>query len=180
MYTNEAARQAALAGGPLGVRRQKVAGDACKPPYCEEFLMTAPDGSIVCPKRWADDGGERADLAPAGEPPREPIADIVQRESAQSLASYLVDQLDKHPELSNWVALLLTAHLCRLATKPGNPYPGAMRVLIDATGDLEALVTLTPEAQDGVLWPPADPPSPPASLKPPAAGIHGRRRWWHR
>jgi len=169
-YTDEAARQAALAGGPLGVRRQKVAGDACKPPYCEEFLMTAPDGSIVCPKRWEDDGGERADLAPAGEPPREPIADIVQRESAQSLASYLVDQLDEHPELSNWVALLLTAHLCRLATKPGNPYPGAMRVLIDASGDLEALVTLTP----------AGPPSPPASPEPPAGPtkLRRRRRWW--
>lgn len=167
-YTNEAAKQAALGGGPLGVRRPKVAGDVCKPPHCHSVLMNAPDGSVVCPQRWIDDGGILEDLAPAGEPLREAFATIEARESANALAQYVVDHLDDAPDMSNWVALLMTAHLCRLASKPGNPYPGAMRALIDVTGDLEALVTLTP----------AGPPSSPVPENRRRLTTTGRRRWW--
>lgn len=120
-YVNEAAKQAALAGGPLGV------------------LRSTPDAEAV---------------------------QIEREQAANDLGQYLVDSLDQVPDLAHWIALDLIAHVVRIAKHPG--YPGAMRALIDATGDVEALVTLTP----------ATPPTPPAHPEKAGGRHRGRRRWW--
>lgn len=99
-------------------------------------------------------------------------AAVVRDQTVSDLGQYLYDQVREHPELAEWIAGDLVAHLVSVAKR--NNMPGAVRVLIDATGDVEAYVTC------GV---PAGPPSPPAPLSPslqgtpPAAG-RGRRRWW--
>lgn len=88
---------------------------------------------------------------------------IERAEVVSCMGEYLYDQMNAHPDLAEWIALDLIAHLVRVAKSNG--MPGAVRVLIDATGDVEAMVTLTP----------AGPPSPPAT---PAAAGRSRRRWW--
>jgi hypothetical protein len=85
------------------------------------------------------------------------------------LGQYLYDQVQQRPADADWVAGLLIAHLIRVAKR--DDMPGAVRVLIDATGDVEALVTLTPAG-------PPNPPVPTPSLGTPPAAGRGRRRWW--
>ncbi|NUP79736.1 MAG: hypothetical protein HOV96_19545 [Nonomuraea sp.] len=91
---------------------------------------------------------------------------IEREQCANALGQYLVEQLDQAPELAYWIALDLVAHVVRIAKNPG--YPGAMRALIDTTGDVETLVTLTP----------AGPPTPPAHPENVGGRHRGRRRWW--
>lgn len=164
--TPEANRQAAMAGGPP-VRRAKVAGDVCKPQLCGAILMNAPDGAVVCPESWRQEGGDVSDLSHAGEPLRRSRVTIEREEVVTVMGEYLFAQMRAYPEITEWLAGALVGRLVANGKKPN--MPGAVRTLIDVTGAVEALVTPTP----------ADPPSPPASPTT-TGGATPRRRWWSR
>lgn len=159
--TPEANRQAALAGGPPA-RRDKVAGDVCKPGICAAILMNAPDGTAVCPENWIDGGGDLSELSHAGEPLK-PHPDAVREDAVTVLGEYLYSQMRAYPQLSEWLAVALVGRLVATGKKPD--MPGAVRVLIDITRAVEATNPT-----------PADPPSPPA--KSTTGGATPRRRWW--
>jgi hypothetical protein len=96
---------------------------------------------------------------------RDQAADDVEREHVVTeLGQYLFDQMKAYPQLADWIAGDLIAHLVRVGKRPD--MPGAIRALIDTTSDVEALVAFTP----------ADPPSPPASTT--TGRDASRARWW--
>jgi hypothetical protein len=130
------------------VARSKVAGDICKPGFCEMRLMNTYEGAAVCPANWLDGGGDLSELSEAGQPlPPDPA---IEREAVVTeLGQYLFDQMKAYPQLADWIAGNLIAHLVRVGKRPD--MPGAVRALIDVTIDVEAIVTL----------PPAGPPTPP-------------------
>jgi hypothetical protein len=97
------------------------------------------------------------------------------------LGQYLFDQVKAYPQLGEWVAGDLIAHLVRVGKQPD--MPGAIRVLCDVVDDVEAIVALDPPPEKGTwrarMLTPADPPSPPASPTT-TGGATPRRRWWSR
>lgn len=143
----EANRQAALAGGTL----PPPPLPPCTRPGCCAPGTPEQVNAVHAARKVAQ--GKRDAASSAVE-----RGDVV-----TELGQYLFDQMKAYPQLADWIAGDLIAHLVRVGKKPD--MPGAVRVLIDVTSDVEALVTLTP----------ADPPSPPAPT--PRAAM-SRRRWW--
>lgn len=137
----EMRQQAALAGG-----------DFPRPPLPPLPPCTKP-GCELCAYGRAAAEAEIAAIATARE------------EVVTEMGKYLFDQIKAYPQIAETIACNLIAQLVRVGKQPD--MPGAIRVLIDVTGDVDAAMNPTP----------ADPPSPPATTPPAAMSLPLRGRW---
>lgn len=148
MIGQEMRQQAALAGGAL----PPPPAPPCKRPGCCAPGTPQQVAAVHAERKIAQGNRDAA------------LAAVERQDVVTELGQYLFDQIKAYPQLAETIACSLISQLVRVGKRPD--MPGAVRVLIDTTGDVHAAMT------------PADPPSPPASTPPAAVHSPRRRRWW--